>query len=214
MAKLNKIILSVFAILVLAAGLFYFVQEKKASDYQKYLKEAQENVAAEKAAENLLTEITTVDGATAQKYENTYYGFSVIIPSDYTMNTDSKDVIVSFISPQENEADTFAENFNILTTQLPENMTLDDYKDSGLSYLQAQVENSKIISVDSIELDSVPAYKIIHTGKQNNNDMQWEQVVTIKDGRAYVLSFVARQDTFADYSNDFDNIVNSFRWSE
>jgi serine/threonine-protein kinase len=101
-------------------------------------------------------------------------------------------------------ADTsLAKNVKIQVNNLPSrNMTLEEYTNSQINPLE-----EKLLESNTTTLAGIPGYEIVFTSVQGLKTMQ---VWTIKDDKAYIITYVAKEE---DYENDLQiaqKMIDSF----
>jgi len=145
-------------------------------------------------------------------YKNLVYGLQIGYPVNWEMQEDFLGSIVMFLSPLENDLDIFQENVNIITEDLPDgNITVDEYVDVSLAQIEALVLDFNLLESKSLTLNGNPAYKIVYTGSGDGGEqIEWLQVLTIKDTTAYVITFTAEVGAYSNYESVIDEMINTF----
>lgn len=130
-------------------------------------------------------------------------------PSDWSKKEKYAGTIVSFISLKEGS------NVNVVVQDLStEPMTLNEYTETSIAQLKYFIPDMKVIeSSEAATLDGNRAYKIIYIGTISENVFKWMQVWTIKNNKAYVISYTT---TLQNYPNSLDKVnemINSFKFT-
>jgi hypothetical protein len=136
-------------------------------------------------------------------YDNPTFGIRIQYPSDWGR------LDLSFL---QNSADidfyplsdtSLAKNVKIQVNNLPfHNMTLEEYTNS-----QINPTEEILLESNTTTLAGIPGYKIVFT---NMVGLKTMQVWTIKDDKAYIITYVAKE---ADYQKDLQivqKMINSF----
>jgi eukaryotic-like serine/threonine-protein kinase len=136
-------------------------------------------------------------------YDNPTFGVRIQYPSDWgrldlSFLQDSADIDFYPL------ADTsLAKNLKIQVKNLPfHNMTLEEYTNSQINPLE-----EKLLESNTTTLAGIPGYEIVFTSVQGLKTMQ---VWTIKDDKAYIITYVAKEE---DYENDLQiaqKMIDSF----
>jgi eukaryotic-like serine/threonine-protein kinase len=136
-------------------------------------------------------------------YDNPTFGVRIQYPSDWgrldlSFLQDSADIDFYPL------ADTsLAKNLKIQVKNLPfHNMTLEEYTNSQINPLE-----EKLLESNTTTLAGIPGYEIVFTSVQGLKTMQ---VWTIKDDKAYIITYVAKEE---DYENDLqvaEKMIDSF----
>jgi len=153
-----------------------------------------------------LTEPQTTIAQTNSKfvtYDNPTFGVRIQYPSDWgrldlSFMQDSADIDFYPL------ADTsLAKNVKIQVHNLPSsNMTLEEYTNSQINPFE-----EKLLESNTTKLAGIPGYEIVFTSLQGLKTMQ---VWTIKDDKAYIITYVAKEE---DYENDLQlaqKMIDSF----
>ncbi len=122
--------------------------------------------------------------------------------------------IVTFISPQESEFDTFREKVVVNVEVLSKKYTsLDEYKNSSSTEIQKFLKDAVIIESSITILGNLPAYKIIYSGKDSNSTWVANmEVVTVKNNQAYRILYTADSSNYNKFSKNAEAMVNSFKF--
>jgi eukaryotic-like serine/threonine-protein kinase len=147
---------------------------------------------------------TNDDINTFRIYENPTYGIQIQYPSDWgrldlSFLQDSADIDFYPLSDT-----SLAKNVKLQVKNLPfHNMTLEEYTNTQINLLE---EN--LLESSTTTLADLPGYKIVFT---NMVGLKTMQVWTIKDDKAYIITYVAKEE---DYENDLQivqNMIDSFK---
>jgi eukaryotic-like serine/threonine-protein kinase len=146
---------------------------------------------------------TNDDNNTFNLYENPIYGIKIQYPSnwgrlDLSFLQDSADIDFYPLSDT-----SLAKNLKILVKNLPlHNMTLEEYTST-----QINPTEENLLESNTTTLSGIPGYKIVFT---NVAGLKTMQVWTIKDDKAYIITYVAKEE---DYEKDLQivqKMIDSF----
>jgi len=154
-------------------------------------------------------------------YENTTYGIKIQYPAGYgwqiaLSNQTSEDNVYNFIvefrSPRDRVSDIVAEIVNIAMENLPpeENITLDAYSTFQISDLTLSGTNFDLKESTPTVLADIPAYKIVYSQTLQQVPLQVMQVWTIKDNKAYTLTYIAEAPKYSTYLPVVQKMIDSF----
>lgn len=151
-------------------------------------------------------QITTTLAQTSDKmiiYDNPAFGIRIQYPSDWgrldlSFLQDSADIDFYPLSDT-----SLAKNVKLQVKNLPfHNMTLEEYTNS-----QIDPTEEILLESNTTTLADLPGYKIVFT---NMVGLKTMQVWTIKDDKAYIITYVAKEE---DYENDLQivqKMIDSF----
>jgi eukaryotic-like serine/threonine-protein kinase len=150
-----------------------------------------------------ITIAQTNDDNTFRIYENPTYGIQIQYPSDWGR------LDLSFL---QNSADidfyplsdtSLAKNVKLQVKNLPfHNMTLEEYTNT-----QINPTEEILLESNTTTLANIPGYKIVFT---NVVGLKTMQVWAIKDDKAYIITYVAKEE---DYEKDLQiaqKMIDSF----
>jgi len=143
------------------------------------------------------------NNSTFKLYENPTYGIQIQYPSDWgrldlSFLQDSADIDFYPLSDT-----SLAKNVKLQVNNLPfHNMTLEEYTNT-----QINPTEEILLESNTTTLADIPGYKIVFT---NVAGLKTMQVWTIKDDKAYIITYVAKEE---DYENDLQiaqKMIDSF----
>ena len=139
--------------------------------------------------------------------------YSVQYPSTWELN-ESGSMGTSFIlfSQLESENDEFRENINLMIQDLSgQNIDLDKYTEMSEEQVKAIITNYTLMESERIKDDRGEFHKIIYSGDQGQFHLIFEHYYWVVNEKAYLLTFVSEQDKFADFKEEGEGILNSFK---
>src|SRR5919108_4323110 len=146
---------------------------------------------------------TNDNNNTFNLYENPTYGIQIQYPSDWgrldlSFLQDSADIDFYPLSDT-----SLAKNLKVLVKNLPfHNMTLEEYTNT-----QINPTEENLLESNPTTLANIPGYKIVFT---NIAGLKTMQVWTIKDDKAYIITYIAKEE---DYKKDLQivqKMIDSF----
>ncbi|MEM7553754.1 MAG: protein kinase [Cyanobacteria bacterium P01_A01_bin.84] len=155
------------------------------------------------------SQTTAVNKAT--KYNNDEFGFAIKYPADWERvdinNPITKEVVI-FSSPKQNPQDQFKENVVVRVENFPGTL------EESQKYFKNEIENSfsqvNILSSDTTTLAHKLASQIVFMGKDEDRELKNLQVWTLKDEKAYVITYTAEVNEYDKFLKKARTIVKSF----
>ena len=138
--------------------------------------------------------------------------FSISYPEDWTADQSGQMGTKLFLfAPQEDANDKFNENINLMTEDLPSNsIDLDTYVEASEKQIKKYIDDAEIISSKRVTLNGKDFQNVSYTGSQSNLSLKFNQFYTIQDGKAYILTFTCKEDTYDKYDGLGTKIMNTF----
>jgi hypothetical protein len=148
----------------------------------------------------------TTTSPTTTTYTSTK-GYSIAYPSDWGKPEEQKSgSFVVFLTPTNN----VTENLNVQVVNLSANDTLATVTDDLTSNAQGY-DNFKQIEASNTTLAGLPAYKIVYTATVNGDQLKLLQTVTVKDGKAYVITYKGAQANYGTHLSAAQQMIDSFK---
>lgn len=152
-------------------------------------------------------------------YTDATYKISLIYPKDWEKKVGKMGTVVAFLSPPENASDEFRENVNIVIEDISSQpMTLDEYTNLSLNQLDQFVQNPNILESSEDTLSGIRAYRLVYTGEMESNGnvyaLKWLQVYTIKNNKVYMFTYTSAEDSYSDYLDSVEEMIDSFEIME
>jgi hypothetical protein len=98
---------------------------------------------------------------------------------------------------------SLAKNLKVQVKNLPfHNMTLEEYTNSQINLLE-----EKLLESNTTILSDIPGYKIVFT---NIEGLKTMQVWTIKDDKAYIITYVAQEEDYEKELQIAQKMIDSF----
>ena len=144
-------------------------------------------------------------------YENAAYGVRIKYPQDWIQGGGSMGAFVVFYPPKSSGSFPFLEeNLSISFEDLSaQPMTLDAYIQLSINKPRQSVTDFSLIDSSPTTLAGIPAHKVVFTGKHDQDSLEWLQVYTIIGNRAYTITYIAKQATYADFLGIVEQMIDS-----
>jgi hypothetical protein len=167
----------------------------------------QQTAMAQTAATTTTTNSTTGNAALLT-YTNSTAGIEIQYPSNWQLQRpDNPSVTVRFISPT-------GGILGMQVSDIPPDITLAEETTAGINILNKTFNNFNLTdSTPTTIAGNNPAQRIEYTARQDQDqlDLRFIQVVTIKDGKEYIITFGAPKDQFPSDLPAVQQIVDSFQ---
>jgi serine/threonine-protein kinase len=165
---------------------------------------------------------TNDDNSTFKTYENPAYGIRVQYPSDWEKvepgqisQEISFIIIVGFVSPKESVSDTSPPAalsigiHNLSSSSSYQNTTLDQYTDVHVNAIRREQESliESTTTTLSASNNNTLAHKVVYV---NNQGQEVIQVWTIKENKAYHITYAADVARYPDFLPLAQKIIDSF----
>ncbi len=144
-------------------------------------------------------------------YYDKFYKISIKYPKGWNAIPDHGGSIVAFISNRDNELDSFAENFNISVTDLPQHVTtLAQFSKIATGQMEAVFErNAEVLQSEEIVFAGMPAFSyVIRTTQEPVLNLRF--VWFFRDNKAIVLTYVIQELAYEKYIKIFNHMLRSF----
>lgn len=147
-------------------------------------------------------------------YENPNYGIKIKYPQDWDKQENPNIItkeVVEFISPKENETDTFREKLIITFEDLSSPLSLEEYTNLSKQEISQQNRNAKIANEGEFTLAARNAYQVVYTysdGKYNFKNME---VWTLKNSKAYSITYLAESNKYDSFLNTAKTMIKSLQ---
>jgi serine/threonine-protein kinase len=145
-------------------------------------------------------------------YENSQYGFSVSYPSDWSAEEPDPNelgIVAGFLAPGESIDDPL----NYVTVQiedLPAGTTLSGYTQAVLTNLQSTYPDFQLLAESGMIISEEQAHVIAYAVTVDLTAYQVLLAYTIKDDRAYIVTYYALADSYAEFEDAAKMMINSF----
>lgn len=146
-------------------------------------------------------------------YENSTYKIKIGFPEGWDKRENTMGTLVCALSPKEGAEDKFQGNFNVLVQDLStQPMTLEEYTDLSLKQIKQLITNCKVEVSKEMTLGGKPGYTVAYKGDQGVLHLYFASAYTIKDNKAYLITFTCEQDKYPEYSVIVEKVFNSFEF--
>jgi hypothetical protein len=151
-------------------------------------------------------------------YDNSTYGFSMSYPAGWIVKEaepNSMGMVVGFLAPGGDLNDPT----NYITAQvenLPasQKIALNEYSSAVISNLKSTYKDFKLLSTKDLTLGDLPGKELLYTIDNEGTPYEILLQYTIKDNKAYVLTYYAEVDSYAQLEEGAREILSSFAFND
>lgn len=139
----------------------------------------------------------------AAPYANASSTFSIQFPEGWTVDDAGQfGALVFAVSPtvEEGEDSKFSTNINVTAEEI-EVSSLDDYIDATLKALPQFLSNYETTDNKTVTVSGVPARIIGGKFSQGKLELQNLQLITLKEGKAYVVTATSLESVWGKYED-------------
>jgi hypothetical protein len=145
-------------------------------------------------------------------YENEEYGFRLMYPDGWTVQSEAFGSLVLIFSPLIGD-DTFAENVNVTVEDLSRTpLDLDQYVEVSLGTLESFVGGFTLVDERAGDMGGVPAHLIHYSGTFDGAALTWVQMMAVHGDVAFVITYTGERD-FDHYLDDALTIFDSWEFT-
>ncbi|AFZ02624.1 serine/threonine-protein kinase [Calothrix sp. PCC 6303] len=152
---------------------------------------------------------------TLEPYNIDNYGISIQRPKTWQPEERPDRItgnVVRFISPLVNNTDKYQENVNLVVQDLSENRsTLEQFTPFRLDVIKQSSPNIKIIQEGQQKLANIDAYQVTYTLQEDSMSLERLQIWTVKDRKAYILTYTAEPNQYSASLPTVKQMINSFQ---
>ncbi len=145
-------------------------------------------------------------------YENPQYGFSVSYPSDWTVEEPDPNelgIVAGFLAPGEDIEDPM-DYVTVQIESLPTGTTLSGYTQAVLTNLRSSYPDFELLAESAMTISEEPAHVIAYGVTVDQTAYQVLLAYTIKGDNAYIITYYALADKYAEFEDAAKKMINSF----
>jgi hypothetical protein len=141
----------------------------------------------------------------SNRYVNKEFGFSIVPPEGWTIDTAPQDqVVVSFVGPKE----TGFSYVEVRAMKLTDKMILEEFVEATKKDSEGQIT---FISERDRKINDINAHEFVSFSKQYSETIQFKQVAMIENNNLYVIIAGAPKDKYTTYDPVFEKSIQTFR---
>lgn len=144
--------------------------------------------------------------------QNVSHAYRMSYPSVWSKTSASAlGADLAFVLPV-SEGDIFAENLNLVILPIESGTSLEKYSEDALAQIREQIADMAIVETSRCTLKGQPAFRAMFTGRMGTLRMKWMQVWTLKDNRAYVLTYSSEEAQFERELDAVESAIKTFEF--
>lgn len=145
------------------------------------------------------------------KYDDPKGRFHMDHPEDWKKrDPNSPNVVIAFL----HERADFGDNVNIVSTQLPAEMSEDDLDKAIKQVLPQQIPGFHLISDEPEEVTGHHVHRMVYTATIQNHKLQFTQVGLISGKTNYTITFTTLPERQEELKPIIDHVLKSFKLEE
>jgi eukaryotic-like serine/threonine-protein kinase len=152
-------------------------------------------------------------------YENNTNAIKIKHPENWqpkTTNDNFAGEVIQFLPKQQNSANSCPLELTISVSELPQILSLNEYKNTVLEKIKNNNSNSQITdkSQPSTILSGLGAYKLVYLRQREQCQLQVMEIGTVKNGKAYYVTYTAEIKEYSQNLSAAEEMINSFQIGE
>ncbi len=150
------------------------------------------------------------------EYKNRDFGFEMKYPSDWEKSEGQMGTCIMFFAPIDLTNPTFRSNLNVGVQDLsilPGVHDLQSFYELNVAQMKQLFKKFKILEkASSATIDGNIGYQMVYTYKQGKKPYKIKQIWTIKNNKAYIITYTSNPKAFSKYIGTAEQIMNSFKF--
>jgi len=140
-------------------------------------------------------------------YDNSTQGIKIDYPKGWTVIEQG----LAFLSPKENDSDTFREGLRVTGGSVV-NETIDKLAESVLRFYNSTMKDFHLVESKDVIFHGNPAHVLIYTFSiPGNGTLKAMDFGTIESNIIHVFQYVAQEDKFDSYLPTIQKMIDSFK---
>ena len=140
-------------------------------------------------------------------YDNSTQGIKIDYPKGWTVIEQG----LAFLSPKENDSDTFREGLRVTGGSVV-NQTIDKLADSVLRFYNSTMKNFHLVESKDVIFHGNPAHALIYTFSiPGNGTLKAMDFGTIESNIIHVFQYLAQENKFDSYLPTIQRMIDSFK---
>ena len=145
------------------------------------------------------------------KYDDPKGRFHMDRPEDWKeRNPNSPNVVIAFLHEQAK----FGDNINIVSTQLPSEMSEDDLDKVLKQVLPQQIQEFHLISDEPVEVAGHHVHRMVYTATVQQLHLQFTQIGLVVGKTDYTITFTTLPERQKEIEPIIDHVLKSFKLEE
>ena len=141
------------------------------------------------------------------EYENKKYNFKIWIPNTRAFQENTNWFNLKIKTPKN---DNISENLGVTIQELQTEETMESFTKKTIEWLKNLYKNYKEIKREDVEINSIKGISITYEFIENWHNIKAKQTALLKGNKSYIFQYTAEKDTFDNYIDEINRIINSF----
>ncbi|KAB8332565.1 serine/threonine protein kinase [Scytonema tolypothrichoides VB-61278] len=117
--------------------------------------------------------------------------------------------VAKFFPPPKNDSNSFQPEVSVEMEDLKKPISLPDYTNLKVNQITRYLTNPRINESHPTKLANLPAHEVIYTGKQEQFNVKRIAVWTVKDNKAYIVTYTAEESQYDTFLETAQAMMNS-----
>ncbi len=122
--------------------------------------------------------------------------------------------VAKFFLPQNNSSNSFQPELSVEMQDLQKPISLPEYTNSKVNEITQYSTSPRIHESHPAKLANLPAHEVIYTGKQEQVNVKMMAVWTVKDSKAYIVTYTAEESQYDAFLKTAQAMINSLEIRE
>jgi eukaryotic-like serine/threonine-protein kinase len=147
-------------------------------------------------------------------YENPNYSIQIQYPLSWRVlpiGDPFTGDIVKFWSPPTSSTKKITTEVNINVENLKESISLEGYTNISVNEITQFFTDAIIHESYSTKLSNLPAHQVIYSGKEEGYNVKRMAVWTLKNNKAYIITYTAEESQYDKYLKTAQKMINSLK---
>ena len=137
--------------------------------------------------------------------------FKLQLPEKWQVQRQFMGLDIFAAAPQENDQLGYRANISVISADIDEPVTLDQYVNKNMENLKNSLTDFNLIESGKLYFDGTEARKLVYTHKMNDLVIKVSQYFALNDKRGFVITCSAAADVYPKYAEAFEQSVKSFK---
>lgn len=149
------------------------------------------------------------------KYSDGQGRFSISYPTNWTLNKNPENAVIQITSPKEKDEDDFRQNINLQIEDMNNrSQTIEQYVKTNMDAVKDLIKGYREVSSMYFNRNGGRVYEVVYKGKYGDIDyeIQIKQLFVISNGRAFILTYVSKEDERDVFETTANKIFNTFKY--
>jgi len=146
------------------------------------------------------------------RYYNKEKGFSIRFPDQWEKKEGLMGTAVAALSPQQDPADDFRENVNVVVEDMPKALGLEEYFQANLANMGRLMTDYREVERGELTVYKNDARWLVYSHSMGLVETKVLAYILVRGSRGYVITCSAAPDQFPEYRAQFEEIGRSFRF--